>query len=361
MKKIAMLCSGGVDSSVALALLKEQGYDITVFYLKIWLEDELSYLGNCPWEEDVNYIKKTCQLLEVPFEQIPLQKEYWSLVVAESIRLIKNGYTPNPDVFCNQMIKFGSFQQKHGDGFDLIATGHYAAKAQVNGWNYLKMVSDEIKDQTYFLAYTSYSQLKKVIFPLQIFNNKQAVREYALKNNFPAAKRRDSQGICFLGKIPFVDFVKYHCGEQEGYLVNYVTGKIEGKHKGFWFYTIGQRQGIGLSGGPWYVITKNHLENIVYISTKSPELFFNEQTVKIKINAINYLVAENEYLQLDAEYLVKLRHGKQLNTIKVIAMYNNNTVLVELQKEDQGIANGQFMVFYDADKNCIGSGIMEII
>ena len=359
MKKIAVLCSGGVDSSVALALLKEQGFDLTVFYLKIWLEDELSYLGNCPWEEDMSYVKQTCQLLNVPFEQVPLQKDYWNLVVTQSISLIKNGYTPNPDVFCNQMIKFGSFNNKYGKYFDYIATGHYAAKEKNNEWEYLKMVSDVIKDQTYFLAYTRYVQLKKVIFPLQIFNNKKEVREYAIKRNLPSAERKDSQGICFLGKLPFTEFIKHYCGIRKGPLINYETGKIEGEHNGYWFYTIGQRQGIGLSGGPWYVISKNHIDNIIYISTQNPELFFKDQEIKIKINAINYLVPENECLKIDAIYEVKLRHGKKLNQIKVIKIYANNSILVILQNEDQGIADGQFMVFYDHLKRCIASGIME--
>jgi tRNA (5-methylaminomethyl-2-thiouridylate)-methyltransferase len=360
MKKIAVLCSGGVDSSVALHILKEQGYDLTVFYLKIWLEDELSYLGNCPWEEDVSYIKQTCHLLQVPFEQVPLQKEYWNLVVKNSIQLIKNGYTPNPDVFCNQMIKFGSFNETYGINFTHIATGHYASTIYSENWHYLKMVDDIIKDQTYFLAYTPYAQLKKVIFPLEIFKNKEAVRSYALQYNLPAARRKDSQGICFLGKLSFFDFIKHHCGEKEGLLVNYETLKIEGTHKGFWFFTIGQRQGIGLSGGPWYVITKNHVENIVYISTKNPKQFFKKNNVKIKINAINYLVPENEYLQLGNTYYVKIRHGKELNTVKIISINNPHFVVVCLENADQGIASGQFMVFYDTFKKCIGSGIMEV-
>jgi len=360
MKKIAVLCSGGVDSSVALSLLKEQGHEINVFYLKIWLEDELSYLGTCPWEEDVSYIKETCKLLNVSFEQIPLQKEYWNLVVKNSIQLIKNGFTPNPDVFCNQMIKFGSFNEQYGKEFDNIATGHYAAKEESNNWQYLKMVNDPVKDQTYFLAYTNYKQLEKVIFPLQTLKNKDEVRSYAIKKNLPAAMRKDSQGICFLGKLSFFDFIKYHLGEKKGLLINYETLKIEGTHQGFWFFTIGQRQGIGLSGGPWYVITKNYIENIVYISKKNPKMFFKKHNVTIKINAINYLVPKNEYLKIDTVYLVKIRHGKEFNRVKIINIYNENTIVVSLEDADQGIASGQFMVFYDFFKKCIGSGIMEV-
>lgn len=360
MNKVAVLCSGGVDSSVALALLKELNYDITVFYLKIWLEDELSYLGNCPWQEDVNYVRQTCEFLGVNFEQVSLQRDYWNKVVYQSIELIKNGYTPNPDVFCNQVIKFGVFNDNYGKNFDKIATGHYAARENVDNWSYLKMVLDEIKDQTYFLAYTPYHQLEKVIFPLQIFKNKQEVRDYAIKLNLPSAHRKDSQGICFLGKIPFFDFIKYHCGEKEGLLVNYETGKIEGKHRGFWFYTIGQRQGIGLSGGPWYVISKNHYDNIIYISTKNPKIFYSQKKIKIKINAINYLVPNKEYLKVGIVYNVKLRHGKDFNQAEVFKIYDNYIEII-LKNNDQGIADGQFMVFYDQLNRCIGSGIMEII
>jgi tRNA-specific 2-thiouridylase len=360
MNKVAVLCSGGVDSSVALALLKELKYDITVFYLKIWLEDELSYLGNCPWEDDVNYVRQTCEFLGVNFEQVSLQRDYWNKVVYQSIELIKNGYTPNPDVFCNQAIKFGVFNDNYGKNFDQIATGHYAARENVNGWSYLKMVLDEIKDQTYFLAYTSHSQLEKVIFPLEIFRNKQEVREYAMKLHLPSAHRKDSQGICFLGKIPFFDFIKYHCGEKEGLLINYENGKIEGKHRGFWFYTIGQRQGIGLSGGPWYVIAKNHHENIIYISTKNPKIFYSQKQITIKINAINYLVPSKEYLRVGFVYSVKLRHGKDFNKVEVVKV-SDNYVEVLLKNNDQGLADGQFMVFYDQFYRCIGSGIMQII
>jgi tRNA-specific 2-thiouridylase len=361
MNKIAMLCSGGVDSSVALYLLKEQGYDITVFYIKIWLEDELSYLNNCPWEEDISYIKKICNQLNINLEQIPLQKEYYELVIKNSINLIKKGCTPNPDVFCNSMIKFGAFYEEYGKKFDKIATGHYAKWEEKNKWKYLKICKDKIKDQTYFLAYTEYQKLNKILFPLQQFESKLEVRNFAKEHNIPSALKKDSQGICFLGKIPFIDFIKHHCGEKEGFLIDYDSKKIIGKHKGFWFYTIGQRHGIGLSGGPWYVISKDCIENIIYISIKSPEQYFKKNDVKIKIKEINYLVPKSDFLCINNYYTVKLRHGKNTNKIKIINVFDDNNILCILENEDQGIADGQFMVFYDTNENCIGSGIMEVI
>lgn len=362
MKRIAVLCSGGVDSAVALSLLREahNNYDITVFYLKIWLEDELSYLSSCPWEEDIELIKKTCEYLNVPFYQIPLQKEYWEKVVKKSIDMIKNGFTPNPDVFCNMLIKFGSFFDLYGKDFDYIATGHYAKKKKTEEWSYLQKVSDVIKDQTYFLAYTPYNQLKKVIFPLENFCDKSEVRKYAEEKKLPSAKRKDSQGICFLGKIHFSNFVEFHCGKKKGFLIDYESKKIISQHDGFWFYTIGQRHGIGLSGGPWYVVAKNHHENIVYISKKSPALLFKD-LIKIKVNYVNYLVPEDEYILLNKEYTVKLRHGEKTNIALICDKIDNFNFQVILKNSDQGIASGQFLVFYNEEGICLGSGIMEVI
>lgn len=357
-KKVAVLCSGGVDSSVALHILHMQKkYNIVVFYLKIWLQDELHYLGNCPWEEDVSFVKETCRMLDVPFEQIPLQKEYWDLVVLESISMIKKGLTPNPDIFCNSMIKFGVFHDLYGKYFDYLATGHYAHIEEKDDWSYLTHTSDSIKDQTYFLSYTPYEKIKKSLFPLGILENKSVVRQYAQKYNLPAANRKDSQGICFLGKIPFKDFIEYHCGIKKGALIEYETNKKIGEHNGFWFYTIGQRQGIGLSGGPWYVIAKNHLENIVYISRQSQKN--KNYQIIIKVSQINYLVPSTQKLCIDKNYKIKLRHGKEFNRCCIMSTNESKSeVKVKIQNPDQGIASGQCMVFYNEKNQSIGCGIM---
>lgn len=360
MKKIAVLFSGGVDSSVALSLLaKKKIYNITVFYLKIWLEDELSYLSTCPWEEDLAFIRATCTMLNIPLEIVSLQKTYKEEVVERSIALIKLGYTPNPDVFCNSMVKFGSFYKNYGKEFDYIATGHYAKNVTSDNWHYLYTTNDTIKDQTYFLAYTPYTQLQKVIFPLGEFSNKKEVRQYAEEEHLPAALRKDSQGICFLGKIPFSEFIAHHCGKKTGTLIDFESKKIMGTHDGFWFYTIGQRQGIGLAGGPFYVVAKDHEENIIYISKKNPYTLFANNLI-ITVYEINYLVPKNEYLSINNTYIVKLRHGSQCNLGLVLSCEQSNRVTVQLQKPDQGIANGQFMVFYSQEGKCIGSGIMRI-
>lgn len=362
-KKVALLCSGGVDSSVALHYLRNNfDYDIVVFYLKIWLEDELTYLGQCPWEEDVSYIARTCQMLGVSFEQVPLQKEYWNLVVQKSISMIKNGYTPNPDIFCNSMVKFGAFHDLYGADFDFLSTGHYAHIQEEGGWRYLTHTCDEIKDQTYFLSYTPYEKIKKSLFPLGVFLNKEQVRNYAIRHNLPSAFKKDSQGICFLGKIPFVDFIAHHCGIQKGLLIEYETNSIKGEHNGFWFFTIGQRQGIGLSGGPWYVIAKDHQENTVYISKKSPKEQAINYNMIVAVHDINYLVPELEFLSEGCIYKIKIRHGKDFNECLILERDNSKkNIVVKILHPDQGVACGQCMVFYDDKKRCIGGGIINSV
>ncbi len=362
MKKIAVLCSGGVDSSVALHYLATQGYAVEAFYLKIWLEDELSYLGSCPWEEDFSYVSQTAKSLGVKVHQAPFQKEYWNSVVTKSIEMIKKGMTPNPDIFCNSMIKFGAFYNFFKNDFDYFATGHYAALKSTTDWTYLMLGNDKVKDQSYFLSGVAHECFNRVVFPLQFFENKAKVREYAEKHSLPSAKRKDSQGICFLGKIPFYDFLAYHCGKKKGLLIEYESNKVVGSHDGFWFFTIGQRQGIGLSGGPWYVVEKNSLENEVYISKKKSE--YNDFFVpfQIEVHSINWLIPHYEYPSTESQLRVKLRHGEKMNTMRINFIYQNHDSLIgEILFPDQGIASGQVIVFYSDEGVVLGSGIMQRI
>src|SRR3972149_7962267 len=161
--KIAVLVSGGVDSSVALKLLKDQGHNVTAYYLKIWLEDELSYLGDCPWQEDLDYVKKVCDQLDVPLEVVSLQKEYHDEVVSYTLAEIKAGRTPNPDILCNSRIKFGLFLDKIGAEYDKVASGHYAQLKKIDGRSLLEQSPDPVKDQSYFLSHLSQEQLEKLL------------------------------------------------------------------------------------------------------------------------------------------------------------------------------------------------------
>lgn len=359
--RCAVLLSGGVDSSVALALLKEQGHDITAFYLKIWLEDELSFLGDCPWQEDLSFVQAVCKQQGVPCEVIPLQRAYWDRVVSHTISEIRVGRTPNPDILCNQRVKFGAFFDVIGANFDRVATGHYARVEERDGLYHLLTAPDLIKDQTYFLSFLSQTQLSRALFPVGSYL-KADVRRLAERFDLPTKNRKDSQGICFLGKISFNDFVRYHLGEKTGDFIEFETGKKMGEHKGFWFYTIGQRQGIGLSGGPWYVVAKDIDDNTVFISRSyySPDKKRNSCV----IGGCNWILGKlsSQKIVEQGNVRVKLRHGPHQYAAK-LSNSGDDRYLVELTDEnDHGIATGQYVAIYAGEKmdeECLGAGVIE--
>jgi len=347
-----MLTSGGVDSSVALRLLKDEGHDVHAFYLKIWLEDELSYLGDCPWEEDLEYVRQICEEIDVALEIIPMQKEYWDRVVKYTVTEAESGRTPNPDVLCNQQIKFGQFYEVIDDSFEKVATGHYAQvsevrnpKSEISGF-VLKRAPDPIKDQTYFLAQLTQEQLARAMFPIGKYSKKE-VRELAKKYDLPNKDRKDSQGICFLGKIPFREFLKHHLAEMPGDFVDINTGKKLGEHMGFWFYTVGQRNGLGLSGGPWFVVNKDVEKNIIYLANGyEPEEVYKTE---FEVGDIHML---NDRLPITNDRLsVKIRHGKAMHPCTL----DHKTV--HIKEPVHGVAAGQFAVFYDGDV-CLGSAMI---
>lgn len=354
MEKIAVLVSGGVDSSVALSLLKQQGYDVTAFYLKIWLEDELAYLGNCPWQEDLQYVQAVCGQLAVSLEVVSLQKEYFAQVVSNTIAQVKAGRTPNPDILCNSRIKFGLFLD-YIDSlpvyYNKIASGHYAQVIQKGDVAELWCASDEVKDQTYFLSYLTQKQMSRLLFPIGHLQ-KSDVRAIARHFNLSNQDRKDSQGICFLGKLKFNDFIKHYLGEAPGDLIEHETGSKVGEHKGFWYYTIGQRQGICLSGGPWYVVSKDTVRNEVFISRTyyAPE----KQRNHCIIAECNWIANQ---VPKDGIYRVKLRHGPHFHSCTMANQGNGRFKLV-LADTDQGIAAGQFAVLYEGAL-CLGSGIIQ--
>jgi tRNA-specific 2-thiouridylase len=368
--KIAVLASGGVDSSVVLKLLQQQGHDVTAFYLKIWLEDELSFLGDCPWEEDLTYLREICATNKIPLEIIPLQKEYFEEVVSYALGEIKTGRTPNSDLMCNSKVKFGKFYERISDEYELVASGHYADKEILDGIHYLKKAKDSFKDQTYFLAHLNQKQLQRAIFPLGPYL-KSEVRALAQQFNLPNQSRKDSQGVCFLGKIKYSDFVKYHLGEQPGDLINSDTGEKVGEHKGFWFYTIGQRKGIELSGGPWYVVRKDIPTNTVYISNNYHEE--KKHRDNFDVENLHWICASPTPDQLK-NLQVKIRHGENLYDCTLSRFLAtspngllhpptepvllNTTAHVQITGTDQGLAAGQFAVFY-SQNHCLGAGTIR--
>lgn len=350
--KTAVLISGGVDSSVALFRLKEQGYtDLTAYYLKIWLEDEMSFMGDCPWETDLKYVREVCAMADVPLEVVSLQLEYYDRVVSYTVEELKKGRTPSPDIFCNQRIKFGAFFDRVNQDFDKVATGHYARVEEgEDGVFRLYSAPDKVKDQTYFLSHLSQEQIARIIFPIGDLE-KSEVRELAEKYNLPNKDRKDSQGICFLGKIRYPDFVKFYLGEQEGDIINRETGEKLGTHKGFWFHTIGQRQGLGLCNGPWYVVEKDLEKNIIYVTSRKAA---NDNLVE-RFYAVepNWLSGKPE----PGNYLIKLRHGPRKVEAN-ISHPEEGLVLVEMTEGDRGVAPGQFTVFYDGDC-CLGGARID--
>lgn len=338
-----------------LHLLKEQGYDPVIFYILIGMKDKEGFL-DCPSEEDIEITKWLSRKYGLKMEIVTLQEEYWDTVVAYTLDAVKKGLTPNPDVMCNRLIKFGSFNDKAGKDFDLITTGHYARTAIIDGTKYLSTAHDKNKDQTDFLAQITYEQLKKIDFPIGHLSKPQ-VRKVAEDAKLPSAGRKDSQGICFLGKVNYNDFIRRYVGEKEGKIVELETGKILGTHKGYWFHTIGQRKGLGLSLGPWFVVKKDTDENIVYVSNGyDPLTQYNDQ---IKLNGFNF-ISGNPWEDLDhpREVKFKIRHTPDF-TPGTLFKKNGNLIL-KSEIPVSGIAAGQFGVIYDTESNlCYGSGEID--
>jgi tRNA-specific 2-thiouridylase len=352
--EIATLLSGGVDSSVVVHLLCEQGYKPTLFYIKIGM-DNVDYM-DCSAEEDIEICKLIAHKYGLPLEIIDLQQEYWDTVAAYAIDKVKRGFTPNPDVMCNKYIKFGCFEEKAGKDFDITATGHYATTHVIDGKVWLGTAIDPVKDQTDFLAQINYLQVKKLMFPLGKLM-KGEVRRIANEAHLPNAARKDSQGICFLGNINYNDFIRRFLGEKEGPIIELETGKKVGTHKGFWFHTIGQRKGLGMSGGPWFVIKKDVEQNIVYVSRGyDVETQYGED---FRMRDFHFITENPWQEKKEVKVTFKIRHTPEFIHGSLISEGNDTYHLIS-DKRLQGIAPGQFGVIYDEKSElCIGSG--EII
>ena len=359
----AVLLSGGVDSSVALWQAKKLGNTrITAYYLKIWLEDEVSYLGNCPWEEDLAYARAVCEQAKVPLEVVPLQTEYFSKVVEYALAELRLGRTPSPDIFCNQRIKFGAFFEKLGDDFDIVVSGHYArtspnpaeraSVAHDPGPVRLFRAPDPVKDQSYFLSHLSQDQVSRLYFPLGKLH-KAEVRKLASELDLPNKDRKDSQGICFLGKIKYPDFVRHYLGEREGEIRDLDTDRVLGTHRGFWFHTIGQRSGLGLGNGPWYVVRKEPEQNLVYVSHQ--DNLPNHRRLDFDIGELSWIHARPDLEP--ADFTVKLRHGPELLPAELESR-EPDILRVRLREPDPGVAPGQFAVIYRGSE-CLGSGKIQ--
>lgn len=348
---IAVLLSGGVDSSVAVHLLCEQGHRPSLFYIKIG-RDDTDYM-DCSAEEDLEIASAIAHRYRLPLEVVDLHQEYWDHVAAYAIGKIRRGLTPNPDVMCNKLIKFGCFERQVGREFDYTATGHYATTVLLDGKTWLGTAVDPVKDQTDFLAQIDYLQVSKLMFPLGGLM-KREVRDIALGARLPSARRRDSQGICFLGKIDYNGFVRRFLGEREGDIIELETGQKLGRHRGYWFHTIGQRKGLGLSGGPWFVVRKDIDENVIYVSRgyDTEQQFGNEFRMRDF-----HFITDNPWKDAEngRDVTFKIRHTPEFMKGRLIREAEGYRVVSD--EKIQGIAPGQFGVVYDSDSRlCVGSG-----
>ena len=273
-----------------------------------------------------------------------------------ALRTVKQGLTPNPDIMCNRIIKFGYFEKRYGHEFDRTATGHYATIKHKDGLTWLGTAVDPVKDQTDFLARISYKQLTHLMFPIGDLP-KSTVRELAIESGMPNAFRRDSQGICFLGKINYNDFIRRHLGEKPGPIVEIETGRKLGTHHGYWFHTIGQRKGLGLSGGPWYVVKKNVNQNVIYVSKGYDTEKQYGHT--LHIDEMHWITTDPWGEQCrKAQITFKNRHTPEFFPATLTRLSEGDYV-VESERKVQGIAPGQFCVIYDREHEiCLGSGII---
>lgn len=352
---IAALVSGGVDSSVTIPLLKEMGFNPHIFYIQIGLKDDPAWV-NCPAEEDEEIVSYIAAKYGCKLDLVSLQEEYRERVIAYTISTVKSGQTPNPDIMCNKMIKFGAFEEKYGHDFDLISTGHYATTLTIEEEKYLGTAKDNFKDQTYFLGQISQQQLSKLIFPIGNLL-KSEVRQKAILEKLPSAHRKDSQGICFLGKINYSDFIRRYVGENPGEIRELETGKLLGKHHGLWFHTIGQRKGLGLAQGPWFVVKKDIEENIIWVSNGYDPI--SQYKEVITLNDFHFINthADRDYLH-PRQVKFKIRHQPEFNNGQL--KKDGNKFILTADKAISGVAPGQFGVIYTPDAAiCLGSGVIS--
>ncbi len=355
-KKIAVLLSGGVDSSVVVYELVRHGLMPDCFYIKIGPEENLDW--DCSSEEDLEMAQSVAKRYGCTLEVVDCHKEYWDNVVKYTMDKVRSGFTPNPDVMCNRLIKFGAFHEKMGYKYDLIATGHYAQTefdSQKRKW--LVTSPDPVKDQTDFLSQIYDWQLKKAIFPIGHLL-KDDVRRIAQQEHLASSQRKDSQGICFLGKINYNEYLRRYLGENPGDVVEFKTDKKIGTHKGLWFHTIGQRHGLGFGGGPWFVVGKETRRNILYVSKGYNPL---------EVYKSAFIVQDFHFLTINPYALNKKSFYERVNikirhTPEFVPAYFENTgdgddiYNIYLDNPIHGVAPGQFCVVYDKDcHRCIGS------
>ncbi len=359
MQKILIAMSGGVDSSVAALLLKQQGLPVVGAYMKNWINDEEQIRGDCPWRQDIEGARAAAETLGIEFRVVNLMDEYRTRIVDYLLQGYHQGLTPNPDVMCNREIKFGVFlDYARREGFDAVATGHYARKVEnpEGGWSLLRG-RDERKDQSYFLAMMRPEQLEHAVFPIGHLT-KAEVRDLAHRHHLPNAGKKDSQGICFIGNIRMQDFLAHYIPDNPGEIVD-TAGRVLGTHRGLHFYTVGQRRGIGVPSNTdneyFVVVGKDSERNrliVAFDRPDSPGLYASEVTVR-------ELSFAGERVRKAARLEARPRYLDPAQDITFTPLEDGKAHVV-FDRPQRALAPGQILALYRGDP-LLGGGVYETI
>lgn len=354
-KTVVVGMSGGVDSSVAAYLLKEQGYNVIGLYMLNWEEEDAN--GACTSENDWQDVARVCAILDIPYYSVNFSKQYEERVFSYFLKEYAAGRTPNPDVLCNREIKFGPFREYAlSMGADYIATGHYCDIAHTpDGRHYLKKAADTNKDQTYFLNQVREEQLSNVLFPLGKITKPQ-VREIAERLKLATAKKKDSTGICFIGERNFRNFLRTYLPAQSGKIYT-LNGECVGEHIGLMYYTIGQRKGLDLGGkqgesGRWFVVKKDLANNILYVSHGDESPLYSKSC---EVEGLNWIAfTPTKTFTCTAKF--RYRQGEQAVTVTLTPTGAH----VEFAEKQRAVTEGQYAVFYN-ETCCLGGGVITSV
>ena len=351
-KTVVVGMSGGVDSSVAAYILKEQGFNVIGLFMYNW--EETGAGGACTSEEDFSDVRRVCAGLEIPYYSVNFAAQYHERVFAHFLKEYSAGRTPNPDVLCNREIKFGPFREyAKSFGADFIATGHYCGILHENGRHSLLKAADAGKDQTYFLNQVREEQLENVLFPLADMQ-KREVREIAERTGLATAEKKDSTGICFIGERNFRKFLQNYLPAQPG-KIKTLEGETVGEHIGLMYYTLGQRKGLDLGGrrgeeGRWFVVEKDLKNNVLYVSHGDESPLYSKACRVSGLNFINFTPEKEELCT------AKFRYRQPEQAVKLTV--DGGGALVEFAEPQRAVTEGQYAVFYN-ETRCLGGGVIE--
>jgi len=353
--RVVVGMSGGVDSSVTALLLKNQGFDVVGVFMKNW--DDTDEFGFCTAEEDAEDVRRVCNQIGIPYYTVNFEKEYYDKVFEYFLEEYRLGRTPNPDVMCNREIKFGEFLQKALElGADAIATGHYARLELRDGKYELLRGLDANKDQTYFLHALNQAQLSRAMFPIGHLR-KPDVRKIAEEAGLATAKKKDSTGVCFIGERNFKEFLSHYLPAKPGNMVDLVTGETKGRHDGLMYYTLGQRQGLGIGGSgtgePWFVAGKDLDSNTLYVV--QGEAHHSLYSVGLTATGVNWISPDSPTVPVRCAAKFRYRQPDQGVTL---TPRGDGTYDVEFDVPQKAITPGQAVVFYDGDV-CLGGGTID--